>query len=364
MCKKWSYAVGDMKSLVNVNPLKLNIPLLRALRLYSKIKLNIPSPMFVAWDITYNCNLNCFFCDRQALYRDKLNKDLTLHDAKTVIDNLAEADVMTVGITGGEALLRADLEDIAQYAVEKGLVVTLSTNGTLMTKSRAQKLSNLVQSISISLDGLAKTHDEVRGKKGAYDGALRGLKLLADTKRRSCAIGVNFVLNKNNFQELRKVFDIVRNIGADYFFVQPVIGSESWAIPKNAIDSSVNEILALKSNYCQQLSQSYYFLSHISDYINGDVPKLCDAGKLYLAVNNEGKLFLCPGLLRNNDTCIGSLLKHSMIDLLHSERMKNVKDNIIPKCNPCLMNCTTEFSLLAKSPLKTILSKYSSFRIQ
>lgn len=323
----------------------------------------MPSPMFVAWDITYKCNLNCFFCDRQTIYRDKLNKDLTLTEAKMVIDNLADADVMTVGITGGEALLRNDLEDIAEYAVDKGLVVTLSTNGTLITKSRAQKLANLFQSISISLDGLSDTHDEVRGKKGAYDKAIQGLKHLAATNPRACAIGVNFVLNKLNFQELRKVFDTVRNIGADYFFIQPVIGSNSWVIPKDAIDRSVKQILEMKSNYCRQISQSYYFLNHISDYINGTVPKLCDAGKLYLAVNNEGKLFLCPGLPRTKETYIGSLLQHSMTDLLKSKRMKKVKETIIPKCNPCLMNCTTEFSLLAKSPLKTILSKYGSLRL-
>lgn len=348
---------------MNINPLKLNMPLLRTLRLYSKIKLKMPSPMFVAWDITYKCNLNCFFCDRQTIYRDKLNKDLTLNEAKMVIDNLADADVMTVGITGGEALLRNDLEDIAEYAVDKGLVVTLSTNGTLITKSRAQKLANLFQSISISLDGLSDTHDEVRGKKGAYDKAIQGLKHLAATNPRACAIGVNFVLNKLNFQELRKVFDTVRNIGADYFFIQPVIGSSSWVIPKDAVDRSVKQILEMKSNFCRQISQSYYFLNHISDYINGTVPKLCDAGKLYLAVNNEGKLFLCPGLPRTKETYIGSLLQHSMTDLLKSKRMKKVKETIIPKCNPCLMNCTTEFSLLAKSPLKTILSKYGSLRL-
>ncbi len=319
--------------------------------------------MFVAWDITYKCNLNCFFCDRQAIYRDKLNKDLTLIEAKTVIDNLADSDVMSIGITGGEALLRNDLEDIIEYAVDKGLVVTLSTNGTLLTRSRAKKLVNLVQSISISLDGLSDTHDEVRGKKGAYAGAIRGIKILAETNPRSCAIGVNFVLNKRNFQELHEVFDAVRNIGADYFFIQPVIGDNSWVIPKDALDSSVKQILEMKSNYPRHISQSYYFLSHISDYINGTLPKLCDAGKLYLAVNNEGKLFLCPGLLRNNENCIGSLLQHSMTDLLNSEKMKKVKETVIPKCNPCLMNCTTEFSLLAKAPLKTILSKYSSLKL-
>ena len=101
----------------------------------------------------------------KSFYHDKLSKDLTFAQAKTVVDKLVDADVMSIGITGGEALLRSDLEDIVQYAVDSGLVVTLSTNGTLMTKSRAKKLVNLVQSISISLDGLADTHDKVRGNK-------------------------------------------------------------------------------------------------------------------------------------------------------------------------------------------------------
>ena len=353
-----------MNSLVNINPLKLNVPLLRTLRLYSKIKLKIPSPLFVAWDITYKCNLDCFFCDRQTFYHDKINKDLTYTQAKTVVDHLVDADVMSIGITGGEALLRNDLEDIVQYAADSGLVVTLSTNGTLITKSRAKKLANLVQSISISLDGLADTHDKVRGNNGAYKRAIRGLKILAETNPRSCAIGVNFVLNKYNFQELREVFETVRNIGADYFFIQPVIGSDSWTIPPAAVDDSVKQILEMKSQYSNYLSQSYYFLNHISDYITGNVPKLCDAGTLYLAINNEGKLFLCPGLLRTEENRIGSLLENSMVELLKSERMKRLKETVVAKCNPCLMNCTTEYSLLAKAPLKTILSKYSSFRLQ
>jgi len=339
------------------------MPLMRTLRLYSKIKLGVPSPLFVAWDVTYKCNLNCFFCDRQDFYHEKLSKDLTLDQAKRVIDNLVAADVMSVGITGGEALLRPDLEDIAQYAAEKGLIVSLSTNGTLMTNERAKKLVTLFQSISISFDGLSEIHDKVRGKEGSFNGAARGLKILAETKPRNCAIGVNFVLNKHNFHQLQKVFETVTNIGADYFFVQPVIGSDSWAIPQDAVKGIIKQIMDMKAKNSHKLSQSYYFLNHISDYLTGTTPKLCDAGTLYLAVNNEGNLFLCPGLTRIKEHCVGSLLEHSMIDLLKSKRMKVLKETVASKCSPCLMNCTTEYSLLARAPIKTILSKYSSLRI-
>ena len=347
--------------MARMNPLKLNMPLLRTLRIYSRLKLKIPPPIFAAWDITYKCNLNCFFCDRQTLYHDKMNKDLGLSKAKKVADNLADADVMTLGITGGEPLLRNDLEELAKYAKDKGLIVTLSTNGTLITRSRAQRLVNSFHSISVSLDGLSDTHDKIRGKKGTYDKAIRGLTHLTKTNPRACAIGVNFVLNKLNFQELPKVFDTVKNIGVNYFFIQPIIGSSSWVIPEDAINRSVEQILEMKSNYRHYISQSSYFINHIPNYITGTVPKLCDAGELYLAINNEGELFLCPGLPRTKETYVGSLLQHSMVDLLKSKKLKRIKNAIVPKCQPCLMNCTTEFSLLAKSPLKTILSKYGGF---
>jgi len=347
--------------LVRTNPLKLNLRPLRTLRIYLKLKLKMPPPMFVAWDITYKCNLNCFFCDRQTLYHDKMNKDLGLGKAKMVVDNLVDADVMTLGITGGEPLLRNDLEELAKYAKDKGLIVTLSTNGTLVTRSRAQRLANSFHSISVSLDGLSDTHDRIRGKKGTYDKAIQGLKHLTTITPRACAIGVNFVLNKFNFQELRKVFDTVKNIGVDFFFIQPVIGSSSWAIPDEAIKPSMEQILEMKLNYRRHISQSHYFINHISDYITGTVPKLCDAGQLYLAINNEGKLFLCPGLPRTKETYIDSLLRHSMVDLLKSKKLERIKDTMVPKCPPCLMNCTTEFSLLAKTPLKTVLSKYGGF---
>ena len=159
------------------------------------------------------------------------------------------------------------------------------------------------------------------------------------------------------------MFETVTNIGADYFFVQPVIGSDSWAIPQDSVKGVIKQIMDMKSKYSHRLSQSYYFLNHISEYINGTVPKLCDAGTLYLAVNNEGKLFLCPGLTRIKEHCVGSLLEHSMIDLLKSKRMNELKKTVASKCTPCLMNCTTEYSLLAKAPVKTLLSKYSSLKV-
>jgi len=352
-----------LERMMRIHPFKLNMHLLRTLRIYSKLKLKIPPPLSVVWDITYKCNLDCFFCDRQTIYHDKMNKDLELSEAKMVVDNLVDADVMTLGITGGEPLLRNDLEELAKYAKDKGLITTLSTNGALLTRSRAQRLVNSFHSISVSLDGLADTHDRIRGKKGTYDKVIQGLKHLTTTNPRACAICVSFVLNKFNFQEIRKVFDTVRNMGVDFFFIAPVIGSGSWVIPEDAIKPWMEQILEMKVNYRYHLPQSYYFINHISDYITGTVPKLCDAGQLYLAVNNEGKLFLCVGLPRTKETYIGSLLQHSMVDLLKSEKLKRIKDAIVPKCPPCLMNCTTEFSLLAKSPLKTILSKYSGFRL-
>jgi len=291
-----------------------------------------------------------------------MSRDLRLSEAKTIVDKLADADVMILSFSGGEPLLRNDIEELARYARDKGLIVALSTNGTLITRSRARRLVESFHSISISLDGLSDVHDRIRGKKGTYDKAIQGLKHLTTTNS-GCQVGVNLVLNKLNFQELHEVFETVKSTGANFFSIQQLLGSSSLMIPKDTIKRLTEQILGMKMNHWKYILQSCYFIGHIPDYVTGTLPKLCDAGRLYLVINNEGKLFLCPGLPRTEETYIGSLLQHSLVDLLKSDKLKRVKDAIVPKCPPCLMTCTTEFSLLGKSPLKTILRKYGGFKL-
>ena len=96
------------------------------------------------------------------------------------MDQLADAGVTALAFSGGEPLTRKDFFEVARHAADRGLYVSVATNGTLLTKENVQKLKHAgVNYLDISIDGAsAKTHDEFRGVPGAFDKAVAGLKEL------------------------------------------------------------------------------------------------------------------------------------------------------------------------------------------
>jgi Fe-coproporphyrin III synthase len=160
----------------------------------------------VVWNLTRRCNLFCMHC-----YSDSHDQayagELTTREGKALLDNLAEFGVPTVLFSGGEPLTRPDLFELATYARDRGLRSVLSTNGTLITPEAARNIQRCGFSyVGVSLDGVGPVHDKVRGKKGAYDAALGGLRLCRDLGIR---VGLRFTVHKRNLDELPAVFDLL-----------------------------------------------------------------------------------------------------------------------------------------------------------
>ena len=135
------------------------------------------APFLVVWDFTHACNLNCKHCYQRA--GRPLSDELTTEEAKRLIKELADADVVALAFSGGEPLMRPDFYELAAYARSLGIYVALATNGTLITKEVAKRLKKLDIYVEISLDGAsAKTHDEFRGVPGMFDKTINGIKKL------------------------------------------------------------------------------------------------------------------------------------------------------------------------------------------
>lgn len=160
----------------------------------------------VVWNITRRCNLKCIHCyssSQDISYTD----ELTTQEGKNVIDDLAQFGAPVILFSGGEPLLRPDLTELAQYAVDKGLRAVISTNGTLITKEIAAKLQKIGLSyVGVSLDGTEKTHDRFRGKKGAYAAAMEGIRNCRDA---GIKVGIRFTVNKKNVQDVGAMFDLL-----------------------------------------------------------------------------------------------------------------------------------------------------------
>jgi radical SAM protein with 4Fe4S-binding SPASM domain len=160
----------------------------------------------VVWNFTRRCNLFCMHCYADA--KDRVYPgELTTGEGKALLDDLAEFGAPTVLFSGGEPVTRPDLFELADYARDKGLRCILSTNGTLITPEIAAEIQRCGFSyVGVSLDGVGAVHDKIRGKKGAYDEALTGLRHCRDLGVR---VGLRFTVHKKNVDEMPAVFDLL-----------------------------------------------------------------------------------------------------------------------------------------------------------
>jgi 12,18-didecarboxysiroheme deacetylase len=160
----------------------------------------------VVWNVTRRCNLKCIHCysnSQNIHYGDELNTD----EGKELISDLASFGCPVILFSGGEPLMRKDLPELIRFAVDKGMRVVISTNGTLITKNMASIFGKIGLSyIGVSLDGMKEIHDVFRGVKGAFDAALNGIRICRDT---GIKVGVRFTISRKNFLEIPAIFDLI-----------------------------------------------------------------------------------------------------------------------------------------------------------
>jgi 12,18-didecarboxysiroheme deacetylase len=160
----------------------------------------------VVWNATRRCNLKCIHC-----YASSQNVhygyELKTEEGEKLIADLAAFGSPVILFSGGEPLLRRDLPELIQFAVDKGMRAVISTNGTLITRERATVFSKMGLSyVGVSIDGMKATHDRFRGLKGAFDATIQGIKNCQDA---GIKVGVRFTITKNNYTEIPAIFDFI-----------------------------------------------------------------------------------------------------------------------------------------------------------
>ncbi|MFP8958747.1 TIGR04347 family pseudo-SAM/SPASM protein [Natrialbaceae archaeon A-CW3] len=168
----------------------------------------------VVWNTTRRCNLYCAHCYAAAETRPAAGEFSTM-EARRFLEQLADYDVPVVLFSGGEPLVRQDLIELVAYAADLGLRPVLSTNGTLLTRERAQALKDAgLQYAGISVDGLPDRNDEFRGQEGAFDAAVRGIEACLDVGLKT---GLRYTITEANAPDLEGVVDLLADVGVDRF---------------------------------------------------------------------------------------------------------------------------------------------------
>ena len=165
----------------------------------------LSAPAYVQLELTTMCNNRCFFCYNHLTHGH--TADLDTQQFKKIIDELADAGVVLCNFNGGEPLLRPDLFELVDYALELGLETHLNTNGTLITDELASKIKARFNGVCLSLlSANPELHEQMVGRAGAWQEAINGMDAL---HRANKEFSVNICATKINYQEIYSIARLV-----------------------------------------------------------------------------------------------------------------------------------------------------------
>lgn len=172
----------------------------------------------VLFDITSLCNLCCHHCYVSAYYRGGRGQDLTPQEMQVVLDDLAEMNIRDIAVTGGEPILRPDIEDVINGIVDRNIRMgSFFTNGLEITDSFADFIASLPQftRVYISLDGATPaTHAEIRGStiepQCLFESAIHAIEMFS---KRGVEVTVNTSIHRGNLPELPAMYELLKKLG-------------------------------------------------------------------------------------------------------------------------------------------------------
>lgn len=175
-----------------------------------------PHPLYVVWEITLACDLGCKTCGSRA--GPRRDTELSTAACLDAVAQMAELGIREVTLIGGEAYLREDWDTIAAEITRRGMTVGITTGARNLTPERiARAVDAGVAGISISLDGLEKTHDAQRGSPGSWRAAVEAARRVARTPMR---LSTNTQINRLSLPEMVGVADLLREIGSKAWQIQ------------------------------------------------------------------------------------------------------------------------------------------------
>jgi radical SAM enzyme (rSAM/lipoprotein system) len=296
---------------------------LNVFREYRKTETSLHELQYLFWECTHRCNLQCIHCGSDCK-QNSVIPDMPAPDFLQVTEKIKTQyqpkDIMIV-ITGGEPLMRKDLEFCGTELTNQGYSWGMVTNGVHLSQQRLIGLLNAgLQSITVSLDGLEKSHNWIRNKN-CYSDVIKAIALLVEQV--GLVFDVVTCINQKNFSELNEIKELLINMGVKrwrLFTISPIGRAKS------------NPDLLLFNN---QLSDLMEFIKHTrqegqigAEYeCEGFVGKyeldvrdgyyFCRAGINVASVLVDGSVSACPNIDRRYSQ--GNIYKNNFLDIWNNQ---------------------------------------------
>jgi MoaA/NifB/PqqE/SkfB family radical SAM enzyme len=280
--------------------------------------------------VTYRCNARCQMCHTWQ-HPTSINDEITPQDVEKLPGGLAFAN-----ITGGEPFMREDIEDIIKVLLPKTKSLVISTNGYLT--ERIILLAKKYRQIGfrISLEGLSKTNDALRGLEDGFDHGLRTILELKQLGFRD--IGFGITVSDRNAADLMDLYRMAKGMKLE--FATAVIHNsyyfhkdDNMIKDKQFVIGEFQKLIAelLESKRIKDWFRAY-FIYGIINYVNGGERLLpCAAGSDLFFLDPFGEIRPCNGMKET----MGNIKEADFEDLWQSKEAISIRE----KARCCTKNC-------------------------
>jgi radical SAM protein with 4Fe4S-binding SPASM domain len=202
------------------------------------LKLNIP--LSVQLDLTYRCNERCVHC-----YLDHHDHgEMTTAEIKDLLDQMADAGVFYLTISGGEIMMRRDFFEILEYARMRTFCVKLKTNGIMIRKKEADRIKALgVETVQISIySHIPEVHDAITKLPGSLEQSIEAIRLLRAHGLNVVVANVVMTQNVNDYLPVRA---LAAELGAQFFVdptITPMMDGDRSILNLNVDEAALREV--------------------------------------------------------------------------------------------------------------------------
>lgn len=271
---------------------------------------------YFQYHITHICNLRCIHC-----YQEEYCAHTPINEMMDVLDKYCEYIKEKglegqINLTGGEPLLHPYFFEFAKEIVDRGIILGILTNGTLIDDEVAAKISELKPLfVQVSLDGTKKIHDSIRGN-GNFDKALNGIECL---KKHNIKVLVSFTIQKRNYKSIGALAAICKKYNVDKLWFDRVVtysdeDTKNIALSTDEFKKFVRHVNILRKYY---MHNGKSFISTSRSLQSKTECYHCSAGKNLIIVLADGSVMPC----RRLPFIIGNIKNGSFDEIISNSKI-------------------------------------------
>jgi radical SAM family uncharacterized protein len=304
---------------------------------------DVKAPLFCGHKLTYNCNLRCKMCP----FWKRPSQDSSLEQEKAILKQVYNSGACGIAFEGGEPLLRKDLAKILAFSRSLPLHTSLITNGTLL-ESKIDEISPYINGVVyVSLDGLEKTHDVIRGVGGCFRKAVRGIS----ATKEKVAVTINTTIMAENIDEIESMVRLAKELGTR---ISIAVAHEYCNI--NASSPATDKISKIAHTLIEMKREGYPIVNSIG-YLKVMAKDKNWQCKPWAMVNIDpnGNVVL-PCYVHNDYASSVSIFETSIKNAVSDFDWEKIKN-----CRKCSLHCYVEPSLVLSGDFRAYM--HWAFRV-